>query len=132
MKNMHDRPAGIYIISLNPAKPPRRLSDDEQDAFLTKYEDTGWEPKLDSLYRECDCTCVELRDIPGLGHLWFDEEGRLTRRPRNPVASAIYENSYRTGEGILGDAVLVLYPDVSDKNVTILEMLGAQHAASVQ
>lgn len=126
MKHMYDKPSVVFVLTDEGA---RRLSDAEADAFMQKYEDTGWEPRLESLYEACGCSMIDVRDLPGLGQLWFDDEGRLAGKGVNPVASALYEHCYRTGEGILGDAVLVLYPDAT-AGAAFVETLSSQWIAT--
>lgn len=111
MKHMFTKPARVWVLAEG-AAAPRQLPEEELETVFEKYEDTGFEPKLHWLYETISCDTIDVRDLPGLGHLWFDDVGRLAERPGNPVASALYEYCYRFGESILGTAVLVVYPDV--------------------
>lgn len=119
MEYMRTKPVSIYILPEG-LGDIQKLSEEKVDAFLTEYEDTGWEPKLGLLYEACGCTCIDMRALPGLGTLWFDDEGRLTGRLPSPSASALYEHVYRSGEGILGTAVLVVSPGSEETAEAIL------------
>ena len=125
MEYMTTKPRLIYVLPEG-LGDVRKLSEEEVDAFLTEYEDTGWEPKLHSLYEACECDCIDMRNLPGLGTLWFDDTGRLTERRPSPAASALYEYAYRSREGILGTAVLVVSPGSEKTAETVIGKLQAQ------
>ena len=130
MEYMTKKPSAIYVLPEG-VEDIRKLSEEEVDAFLTEYEDTGWEPKLGSLYEACGCDCIDMRNLPGLGTLWFDDNGRLAGRRLSFAASALYEYVYRSGEGILGAAVLVVSPGREEAAEAFLGQLQA-HAEGIR
>jgi len=134
MTHMHKRPTRVWVLS-DGDHGPRLLTEAELEKVFTRYEDTGFEPKLEWLYETIGCRCVDLRELPGLGHLWFDDEGRLAGRPQNDVASAVYEYCYRSGEGILGMAVLICYenvPEGADQDVLMTAYESIKKARAAQ
>lgn len=110
------KPKVIYVLRED--GPPVRFSPEEVDGFMTHYDDTGWEPKLEALHRRCECTCIDMRVLPGLGHLWFDDEGLLKDRPMNPLATAFYSFIYGM-EPLVGTAVLVVDPDAMTEDEAV-------------
>lgn len=109
---MTERPTQVWVLHEG-TREPVLLSNDQVAAGFIQYPDTGWEPILGWLYEQVSCTCIDRRVLPGLGALWFDDNGRMRKRRHNPVASALYEYCYRTGEGVVGTAVLVVDPKIS-------------------
>jgi hypothetical protein len=107
MEHNWKKPRIAYVLPEGESGKPRKLTTDEIDAHFEHHEDTGWEPKLQSLYGMIGCDLVDCRHLPGMGTVWFDDEGRLTGRKKNVLASFFYDRAYLSQEGILGTAVLV-------------------------
>jgi hypothetical protein len=124
MQHNWKKPSLVYLLPEGWTGNPRKLTPDEIDAHFEQHEDTGWEPKLRSLYDMIECELIDCRSLPGLGTLWFDDEGRLSGRKQNSIASSIYNDAYRTREGILGNALLVptddAPPDVVEAAISLL------------
>jgi hypothetical protein len=122
---MTTKPVAVYVFPEG-SESPRRLSAEETETLFDHYEDTGFEPKLEALYRLCDCDCVELVVLPGLGSLWLDEEGRLKGRKVSPVASVLYQCAVNPGGDVVGTSVLVVDPSMPAS--TVDEMFAEMHA----
>jgi hypothetical protein len=101
------RPSCAYLLLEGFSSPPRKLTPEEMDTLFTRYEDTGWEPRLEEVRRLTGSEMIEAVRLPGLGTLWCDEEGLLRDRKVNPVASLMYSATTRTPGSIVGAAVLV-------------------------
>lgn len=114
------QPTIVYVLFEGTADA-RLLTPKEISTLFTKYEDTGWEPKLKALYALCGCQTVELVQLPGLGDIWIDEEGLLKGRLPNPIASTIYQNH------LVGTAVLVVNPIMEPR--IVIEIIGGIQTA---
>jgi len=122
---MTTKPVAVYVFPEG-SDSPRRLSAEETETLFEHYKDTGFEPKLEALYKLCNCDTVELVVLPGLGNLWLDEEGRLKDRKVSPVASVLYQSAIDPDGDIVGTAVLVVNPEMPAS--TVDEMFAEMHA----
>ena len=99
MPHMTERPTHAY--HLLPGGDAARLErvplEVIEDAF-TEYPDTGWEPRLEWLYKVLHCSCLDTRNLPGFGRIFFDDESLLRDEPQvNPVGSMLYSTYYEAG-----------------------------------
>ena len=127
-----ERPSIVYLLPEGFGVQPRKLTEAELEGFFEQYPDTGYEPRLEKLYDACVCSMIEMKSLHGLGYLWFDEEGKLTGRKHNPVASFLFQDVYCTTDNIVGVAVLVVTPGEDPEAVAkslalITEQTLAQH-----
>ena len=124
MQHNWKKPSLVYLLVEGVTGAPRKLTEEEIDAQFERHEDTGWEPKLRSLYDMIGAEVIDCASLPGLGTLWFDDEGRLSGRKANPVASSLYNDFYRTQKGIVGNVLLVptddAPPNVVDAAISLL------------
>lgn len=115
------KPRLVYVLSEGTLNPPRKLTENEIDSLFEHYEETGWEPRLQPLYELIGCNLVERVVLPRMGTLWIDEEGRLSERKPNLLASLFYRHSNHTSENIVGPAVLIpedeCLPEVVERDI---------------
>lgn len=112
-RHMFEKPTRVWILPERGELrgDARLLSEGELKDAFAKYSDTGYEPKLDWLYKMMDCATIDMREIPGLGHLWLDDEGFMRGRTVSPVATVLYQSCYVQDAPVVGTCVLVVYPD---------------------
>lgn len=111
MQNHWEKPARVWLLPIESGGEPRRI-----EPSLRFHEDTGYEPDLSWLQRTIGCDMVEFRSLR-LGHLWLDEEGKLKSAPEsrlNPVGTVLHQMEYDPHDFIVGPAVLVVHPSVSE------------------
>jgi hypothetical protein len=109
---MTKKPTRVWVLPEE--GPPRRMTDEELQEAFEKYPDTGFEPKLDFLYKTIECDTIDVRDLPDFGHLWLDDNGLILERKLSPVATLLYNAVYASQQPIVGHAVLVVYPHVPE------------------
>lgn len=118
------KPSLVYLISEGATDAPRKFTEEEINSHFELHDDTGWVPKLRSLYDMIGAEVIDCASMPGLGALWFDDEGKLSGRTANPVASSLYNDVRRTRKVISGNVLLVPTDDapldVVEKVVSLL------------
>jgi hypothetical protein len=64
--------------------------------------------KLEELYKLLDCQTIETVNLSDGRIMVFDEEGKLTDKERNEVASVIFDNMFPhlPGDYIAGHAII--------------------------
>lgn len=112
-QHMWQRPTRVWLLPEGREAEPRRLGEGEISAAFERYSDTGFEPKLDWLYETLGCSTIDMRELPGLGHLWIDDEGLLKDRTISPVATVLYQHCYVQQSPVAGACVLVVYPEAA-------------------
>ena len=108
---MKYKPSGVVILDLTPEgnKLLKILDKDELDAALILYPDTGWELEYEWL-KSVLRGYVELVDLPGVGEMWIDEEGKLKNLPVNELATTLFQICNGPYDVIVGTAVVILDP----------------------
>jgi hypothetical protein len=116
MGYMTSEPTRVWVLPAG-LEEPRLVSEEERAEIFTKYSDTGYEPKLEYLYKAMDCSCIDLRRFP-FGDLWLDDEGLFKAQPTvNPVATVFYARHFQAGAAghpVVGTCVLVVHPDTPE------------------
>ena len=112
------KPSLVYLISEGGTDAPRKLTEEEINSHFELHEDTGWEPKLQFLYDMIGAELIDCVPMPGLGTLWYDDEGKLSGRKANPVASSFYNDVRRTRKVISGN---VLFVPTDDAPLDVVE-----------
>lgn len=115
-----NRPKTVYLIPDGYREPPRLLTPEERESLFEHYPDTGWEAKLEPLRDMIRCSLVELVELPGLGELWIDEEGKLNDSLVNPVATALYVSAGVSWDLIVGRGVLIVDPSLDPEKAELI------------
>jgi hypothetical protein len=112
---MRTMPKRVWILP--PTGVPQKVPEEQLPEIFDRYDDTGWEPKLEFLYTHVG-EPVDMRRIPGLGDLWLDDEGLFRKEPRaNIVATHLYQQHYLAGaqgHPVVGTVVMVVHPDTPE------------------
>lgn len=112
-RHMWERPTHVWLLPEGQEAEPRRLEEGEISEAFDRYSDTGYEPKLDWLYKTLSCSTIDMRELPGLGHMWLDDEGLLKERQISPVATVLYQSVYVQQSPVVGTCLLVVYPQAA-------------------
>lgn len=112
-------PQEVWVLPPGLDEDPRQVREEgELKEIFTQYDDTGFEPRLEWLYESIKCDTIDFRDLPGMGHLWFDDEGKLKEDPRvNLLATMLYQACYSADDPIVGTVILVVDPAVEGGKV---------------
>ena len=108
---MRNKPSGVIILDLTPEgnKLLKILDKDELDAVLILYPDTGWELDYEWL-KGVLRGLIEFVDLPEVGEMWIDEEGKLKGLPINQLATTLFQIHNGPYDVIVGTAVIMLDP----------------------
>lgn len=116
---MMTMPKRVWVLPTDPMEEPKQVPEERLPEIFAHYpEETGYEPKLEFLYKVIDTDCIDLRVIPGLGTLWLDDNGLLRDTPEvNPIATCLYAKHFMAGaqgHPVVGTCVLVIDPNTPE------------------
>lgn len=116
MNQHHAHPQVVWVLPPDLDEEPQRFEAEGLKEIFDHYEDTGFEPRFDWLYKAIGCSTVERRVLPKMGHLWLDEEGLFKANPQvNPIATLLYQTVYNPEEVVVGTVVLIVEPGVDSE-----------------
>lgn len=117
MKHHEKRPTAVWVLPPGFEVEPRKVPMEEIREIFHRYDDTGYEPDLEWLHKQLDCSVVDFRSINDIGHVWFDDEGLFKEDPKiNYLATFLYQQVYDRANVIVGNAVLVVDPNIPEED----------------
>lgn len=130
-------PTHVYKLFAGPELRVERVPQVMISDLFQRYDDTGWEPRLEFLYKAIECSCVDTRRT-SVGRLWFDDNGKFAEAVQlNPIATMLYQADYDamgSTDYIAGHAVLVCSADYDEKSLerTVKSALMTKFTAQAQ